>query len=413
MVRYSGAALKATLVCSTFLPLGVGWMGACTGQATVAIFGFGVFAVAYVYARMAWARIPFTSVNLSLAIAAVRANMGLFPGNVCAIACGYVWAVVALVAAASGHRVVGNWALVYSLFSYYWTQQVLTNFVAAMTAGVVGRWCVAGEHTPTYRAGMREVVARTRTYSLGSICFGSLFCGVVRALRGLGSFLRSKDVPRAPSYVDWLLGKIRDAVDEVNEWAFVYVGLYGYSYTEAARNVMLLFHNKALDGIVTHHLAGNIVMMANVAIGMVTGFVGSVFYAFDHQNMFNNGAGNPTTEGFLVGFFVGHFMSSIMLSLVTASMNTLTVCLAESSEEFKAHHPALSRTLVDAWKNDRRCAKKLRRENGDLRACLNESGVQPAPRETCADESTLSNYIVELQKENECLRNQLERSEGW
>ncbi len=44
-------------------------------------------------------------------------------------------------------------------------------------------------------------------------------------------------------------------------------------------------------------------------------------------------------------------MSSILFSVVTATLNTLVVCQAESPAEFKTNHPELSEKMDGAWKN--------------------------------------------------------------
>ena len=142
-------------------------------------------------------------------------------------------------------------------------------------------------------------LARSITYSLGSVCMGSLYFGMVEIIGGLGSFLFSKGVPIIPRLLDRVLRKMNGVVGEVNGWAFVYIGLYGYSYTSAARNVMKLFHNKGWEDIVRHHLAGNIMFMASMTIGLVTGLAGLFLGSFKYQLMLNCGFLNPDLGGFL------------------------------------------------------------------------------------------------------------------
>jgi len=42
-------------------------------------------------------------------------------------------------------------------------------------------------------------------------------------------------------------------------------------------------------------------------------------------------------------------MSSILLSVVSATINTLVICLAEQPVRFKVNHPDLSARLEGAW----------------------------------------------------------------
>ena len=149
------------------------------------------------------------------------------------------------------------------------------------------------------RVQQQETLTRARTYSFGCICFGSLFFGIYQLIRGLGTFLRSKNVPCLPRFLDGLRWRINGVVDDVNEWAYVYIGLYGYSYTAAAKNSKELLHNKGCDGIVENYLATNILFMANLAIGLLTGTCGLIFGAFKYRIMYYSGLKNPTADGFL------------------------------------------------------------------------------------------------------------------
>merc|ERR1711935_54891 len=90
--------------------------------------------------------------------------------------------------------------------------------------------------------------------------------------------------------------------------------------------------------------------MVNVAIGLLTGMCGLMFGAYEYRTMWTSGFMNPASDGFFVGFLVGFLMSSIMLSVVTATLNTLVVCLAESPDEFKTNHPEVHEELAGAWK---------------------------------------------------------------
>jgi hypothetical protein len=61
----------------------------------------------------------------------------------------------------------------------------------------------------------------------------------------------------------------------------VYVGLYGYSYLEAGRNVITLFQNKGWTTIITDDLAQNVLLMMSVGIGLVSGLIGLIVAAID------------------------------------------------------------------------------------------------------------------------------------
>jgi hypothetical protein len=53
---------------------------------------------------------------------------------------------------------------------------------------------------------------------------------------------------------DCLMGIIEAIVEYFNRWAFIYVGLYGYSFMEAGQNVMTLFKARGWTMIITDDL---------------------------------------------------------------------------------------------------------------------------------------------------------------
>ena len=56
-------------------------------------------------------------------------------------------------------------------------------------------------------------------------------------------------------------------------WAFVFVGLYGYPFVEAGKNVMTLFQSRGWTTIITDNLAQGVLGLVSVAIGLITGLV--------------------------------------------------------------------------------------------------------------------------------------------
>jgi len=54
-----------------------------------------------------------------------------------------------------------------------------------------------------------------------------------------------------------------------NRWAFVYVGIYGYKFTDAGKAVMQLFHERGFDGIINDDLIGNCLFFVSLGVGTV------------------------------------------------------------------------------------------------------------------------------------------------
>lgn len=88
-----------------------------------------------------------------------------------------------------------------------------------------------------------------------------------------------------PKLLDWFVGKVNNVIDDTNEMAYVYVGMYGYSYSAGAKNATALLQTKGWDGIAKYKLAGNILFIPNLTIGLLTGFCGLVFGTFEYGMM--------------------------------------------------------------------------------------------------------------------------------
>lgn len=81
-----------------------------------------------------------------------------------------------------------------------------------------------------------------------------------------------------------------------NKWAFIYVGLYGYSYLEAGKNVITLFKNRGWDAIIADDLIGNVLFLVSIIVGGLTGVVGIIVQTT--SPLFDNAPGNQTAIAF-------------------------------------------------------------------------------------------------------------------
>ena len=90
-------------------------------------------------------------------------------------------------------------------------------------------------------SGMIGSLIRAMTTSFGSICFGSLLVAIVQATRALAEAARNNDNQILVCIADCLLSCLQSILEYFNKWAFVYVGLYGYSYIEAGKSEFVLF----------------------------------------------------------------------------------------------------------------------------------------------------------------------------
>jgi hypothetical protein len=219
------------------------------------------------------------------------------------------------------------------------------------TAGVIGTWWwVPSEASSFWSTALNDSVARATTYSFGSICFGSLLVAIVQALRALEYQSRENDdMQILRCIIQCILSCIESIIQELNRWAYVYVGLYGFSYLEAGRNVIQLFQNKGWTAIIADDLADNVLFMMAAAIGLASGLVGLIIGLFDSSMFISLGFDNSAAPAFLIGFLAGFLFASIIMSVVGSGVNTVIVCFAEDPAAFEQNHPQLSSEMRAAW----------------------------------------------------------------
>lgn len=373
MFKFATELVKTALIFSVISSLMIGVLGLLSGDMLMTILGFVFFAIGCCYAYFVWARIPFAASNLRTALTAVQANMGLTVVALFFMFVAFGWSVWWIVGLSSALVSVGQGIIFLFLVSYYWTHQVITNTVHVTTVGVIGTWWfVPDEASSCCSRALTDSFVRATTYSFGSICFGSLVVAVVQALRALHRMAQdNEDMSILVCIIDCILACIQGIIEYFNKWAYVYVGLYGYSYLDAGRNVLTLFQHKGWTTIITDDLADNVLSMISVGIALVGGLVGFLLGKAD-QNLFAGiGVENPGTVGFMyvshhyfllgasfvshasfcsIGLVTGFLISSILMSVVASAVNTVIVCFAESPAEFDQNHPHLSAEMRAAWR---------------------------------------------------------------
>jgi hypothetical protein len=260
----------------------------------VILSGVGFVFSAY-YAYCVWNRIPFAAANLVAAVTAIRANLGLALFAYTNLLVSFAWSLWWAVAVVATTYVLNdcdkdgncqrddvNGVLLFLfLVSYFWTAQVIKNVVHVTVAGTVGTWWFAPrEASSCCSRGVRDSYLRAITTSFGSICLGSIIVAIIQAVKEVIQSLRDSDEGGSMLLccAHCLLGCIESLAEYFNQWAFVFVGLYGYSFMESGMNVMALFRNRGWTAIVADMLVDTVLLMVSLGVGVLTGLVG-IFFA--------------------------------------------------------------------------------------------------------------------------------------
>lgn len=365
MMKYPVAMVKLGLVFSIALAALFALLTLVSGEMMTTLLGIFFFAITICYTCSVWHRIPYAAANLKTALTAVRCNAGLGVVAYLVMAVAFAWSAFWMVGMAGSLATSNNWVVFFLFVSFFWTLGVLTNTVHVTTAGTVGTWWfVPGEASGgCFSGGLVDSFSRATTYSFGSICLGSLLVALIRALRAIAEKSRNdEDSQLLACLIDCILSCIADIIEYFNKWAYVYVGLYGFGYIEAGRNVIQLFQQKGWTTVIADDLIGRVLLMLGVAVGALTGFAGMLLATVSPNLLAvisvvgDNGGGGGDDGGssalflgLLIGFLVGLVVCNILMGVVGSAADTVIVCFAESPAEFEANHPGLSHELRKAW----------------------------------------------------------------
>lgn len=71
--------------------------------------------------------------------------------------------------------------------------------------------------------------------------------------------------------LDCILSCLEDIVEYFNQWAYVFVGIYGYSYLESGKKVYELFQARGWTAIITNSLVSYVLVFTSFTIAIISG----------------------------------------------------------------------------------------------------------------------------------------------
>eukprot|EP00549_Striatella_unipunctata_P023189 CAMPEP_0118713224 /NCGR_PEP_ID=MMETSP0800-20121206/25369_1 /TAXON_ID=210618 ORGANISM="Striatella unipunctata, Strain CCMP2910" /NCGR_SAMPLE_ID=MMETSP0800 /ASSEMBLY_ACC=CAM_ASM_000638 /LENGTH=342 /DNA_ID=CAMNT_0006618595 /DNA_START=121 /DNA_END=1150 /DNA_ORIENTATION=- len=314
-----------------------------SGNIAGALMGLLMFGMLAWFTCSVWSRIPFAASNLATAVTAVRANIGVSGFAYSSLIMMFLWFIWWSIAAASTSYVLAanaeancdgdecevdaatSFASILFLLSLHWTSQVINN-VVHVTEGSTRFLFSLGYN------------------SFGSICLGSLIVAIIQTLRDILQQMREQDDGMLVCLADCCLGILETIAEIFNKWAFVYVGLYGYSFVEAGKNVMTLFYSRGWTSIISDYLVDRVLLMVSLLVGLVTGVLALLIAMVGGTNW-----GDLAFVPFLLGLLMGTILTMTLMSVVGSAVNTVIVCFAEAPNEFQTNHPELSNQMRHAW----------------------------------------------------------------
>ena len=220
--------------------------------------------------------------------------------------------------------------LLISLFVFYWTSQVSLNIGHVTTSGVVATWYFCGEgRTPSFASFYS--IKRALTTSFGSICLGSLLVAILQTIKAI---CRSYTRGFIGCIMICIINCLESLLRLFNKFAFVYVAMYGYKYTDAGRATFNLASRCAFEALFNNLLIVTTLLMFGLTNG---GLVGVVTY-FATKSIF---------VGVVAGL-VALFASTQIYRVIDSSVTTLFVCLAEEPHLLQTSSPSLYQAITEA-----------------------------------------------------------------
>lgn len=238
------------------------------------------------------------------------------------------------------------------VLSFYWTNQVVGNVVQTTVAGAVGTWWFVPEDaTGCCSLALLDSLQRSLTYSFGSICLGSLLVAILQTLKAIAEQAESANRREnngggaiLACIAKCLLDCLERIVEYFNKWAFIYVGLYGYDYVHAGKNVFNLFQEKGWTAVISDNLTARVLGMLSFGVGIFTAVLAGIICAF-----LSVGNGVLIIVSAVAAVLIGTIMASIIFSVVNSGVDTVIVLYAEAPNEFHQSHPQLSVNMNEAW----------------------------------------------------------------
>ncbi|RKP26383.1 plasma-membrane choline transporter-domain-containing protein [Syncephalis pseudoplumigaleata] len=380
MQRFAGPMIKITFVLAIILYFVMAALlfvkGSRIGAIIMLILGFLNMLMFWLWRS----RIPFATVMLETVCSVTRKYGGTIGvsvgGLVLQMAWIFLWLVTAVgvfglfddqrqncttrivngrqqrVCQNSGLPAAGYVVFVFTLFSLYWTSQVLSNVIHVTICGVFGTFYFL-EGTAQMPAGSITLgsLKRAVTSAFGSICFGSLIIAIVQTIRAVVRSLAESDdgiLAFVACIFACLLAYIESLIEYFNRYAFAQVAIYGKPFCPAARDTWTMIKDRGVEAIINDNLIGNVLGVGTLLIGALTATIGYLYLLSKGAAFFDRNY-SYAIAAIVACFLIGLAMMSLVAGVIDSGVVSTFVALAEDPMALARTKPELFERIRQTW----------------------------------------------------------------
>jgi hypothetical protein len=146
----------------------------------------------------------------------------------------------------------------------FWFIEVVKNIVHCVAAGAVGEWWF-GLHDATT---VQRSRIRAATFSLGSICLGSLVIATLTALKAMLLSTPRRKGRRSPNAcLECIIKFVSKNIQYFNKYAFCHVAIYGKDFQSAGYDTMRIFRDRGWSSIINDTLIASVLNVGALVVG--------------------------------------------------------------------------------------------------------------------------------------------------
>ncbi|GAA5810436.1 hypothetical protein MFLAVUS_003857 [Mucor flavus] len=314
---------------------------------------FLIFSVLYMLCFWWWRdRIPFATIMLKAVTSITRNYWSTMVAGTISLIVQTVYSVWFMITVVGIYQTYTgsslNAAMVFLVFSFYWTTQVISYVTHVTLSGVFATVYFLNNQVahPIWGCARRAL-----TTSFGSICFGGLLIALISTLRYFVQVARSNSDNIILTFVLCIIECIISCIEGMFEWfnqyAFSGVAIYGQAFVPSAKRTWSMIQDRGVEAMINDNLIGNVLFMGSLLVGILSSLLGYLYLLVSKPAY--NTSGDMTPIIMLICFIIGMSMFSTIATVISSGVTTTFVCLAEDPEALRRVNPELYEAIRQTW----------------------------------------------------------------